>query len=947
MKHDNPIQRLTELGQSLWLDFIRRNLIVSGGLKKLIEEDDLRGVTSNPSIFEKSIDGSKDYDEDIRTLAEQGKSVEDIYSGLTVKDIQDAADVFRPVYDRLEGRDGFVSLEVSPHLAHDTEGTIAEARRLWKALDRPNVFIKIPATNEGLPAIQRCIAEGINVNVTLLFGLPRYREVTEAFLAGMEERAERGEPLGRVASVASFFLSRIDVLVDPILEKDMETQGERAEIARDLHGRTAIASAKLAYQIYKEVFNADRFRRLADNGARAQRVLWASTSTKNPSYRDVKYVEALIGPDTVNTVPMETLNAYRDHGDPELRLEENLDEAKRVMEQLPVLGIDIDEVTRQLEDEGVEKFNKPYDRLMESLEKKRGAVLCESVDRQTLALGDPEAETRLKKRLKSLDKQSFVERLWRKDATLWKSGPKEEEVIRNGLGWLHVAEKMTECLSEIQAFADDVKQAGFRRVIHMGMGGSSLTPLVLERTFGVQAGGLPLTVLDTTDPGTIHEVETAGDLTKTLFIVASKSGTTTEPLAFGEYFFARLQDLKEDRPGKNFAAITDPGTPLVRLAKDRGFRKTFLNFQDIGGRYSALSYFGMVPAALMGLDVAELLERALCMMHACAPSVPARENPGVALGAAMAEMARLGRDKITFLLPARIRALGLWLEQLLAESTGKEGKGLVPVAEEPLGEPSVYGQDRLFVYVHFEQEEDTGLARKVDALRDAGHPVIGIRLTDTLDLAQEFFRWEMATATAGSILGINAFDQPNVQESKDNARKLLDEVKKKGKLPLERPAFSTDGLEVYTQEKGDNLRELIKDFLSKTKPGDYIALLAYLTETDSHNRTIQSIRGELRDSLHLTTTLGYGPRYLHSTGQLHKGGPNRGVFLELTGEGDEDLQIPGKGYGFDTLKGAQDIGDFKALRKHRRRVLRINVGKDVDKGLALVQRAVSEALESL
>jgi transaldolase/glucose-6-phosphate isomerase len=942
---ENPIRRLTGLGQSLWLDFIRRNLIASGGLKRLIEEDDLRGVTSNPSIFEKSIDGSKDYDEDVRALAEEGKSVEEVYSALTLKDIRDAADVFRPVYDRLEGRDGFVSLEVSPHLAHDTEGTIAEARHLWKALDRPNVFIKIPATREGLAAVQRCIGEGINVNVTLLFGLPRYREVTEAFLAGMEERAGRGEPLERVASVASFFLSRIDVLVDPVLEKAMETQGSQAELARSLHGQVAVASAKLAYRIYQEVFHADRFRRLADKGARPQRVLWASTSTKNPSYSDVKYVEALIGPDTVNTVPMETLNAYRDHGDPKPRLEEDPDEARRVMEQLPALDIDIDRVTRQLEDEGVEKFNQPYDRLMKSLEKKRRAVLCEPVDPQTLDLGD--AADAVEKRLKRLEKQSFVERLWRKDASLWKRDPEEQKVVRNGLGWLHVAEKMTGCLAEIQAFSHEVRDAGFQRIVHMGMGGSSLTPLVFERTFGSQEGGLPLTVLDTTDPATIHELETTSHLTGTLFIVASKSGTTTEPLAFGEYFFERLRERRGDRAGQNFVAITDPDTPLVRLAKARGFLRTFLNFQDIGGRYSALSYFGMVPAALMGLDVAELLERALCMTHACAPSVPARDNPGVVLGTALAEMARLGRNKITFLLPPSIGALGLWLEQLLAESTGKEGKGLVPVAGEPVGDPSVYGEDRVFVHVRLAEEEESALDRNVQALRDAGHPVIAIRLNDRLDLAQEFFRWEMATATAGSILGINAFNQPNVQESKDNAKKLLDEFGRKGKLPLERPTLSVDGLEVHAQQKGNTLHALLSSFLRKARTGDYIALLAYLTETEEHQKTLQAIREELRNALRLSTTLGYGPRYLHSTGQLHKGGPNRGMFLEMTGGGAENLPIPGKGYGFETLKGAQDIGDFKALRKHRRRVLRIDLGKDVAGGLSLLKRAVSEALTSL
>jgi transaldolase len=366
----NPIRKLTELGQSLWLDFIQRDLLTSGRLERLIEDDDLRGMTSNPAIFEKAIDGSQDYDAAIAALSQAGKSVEQIYSALTIKDIQEAADAFRPVYDRLDGRDGFVSLEVSPHLARDTEGTVAEARDLWRQLDRPNVFIKIPGTREGLPAIRTCISEGINVNVTLLFGLPRYREVAETFIAGLEDRAERGEPLGRVASVASFFLSRIDVLVDPMLGDLEGKQGTPAELAHRVRGQTAIASAKLAYQIYLEIFHSERFRSLAARGARAQRVLWASTSTKDPAYSDVKYVEALIGAETVNTVPMETLEAYRDHGDPKARLQEDVGQARLVMGALAELGIDIDRVTQQLEDEGVEKFVKPYQSLMDSLRKK-------------------------------------------------------------------------------------------------------------------------------------------------------------------------------------------------------------------------------------------------------------------------------------------------------------------------------------------------------------------------------------------------------------------------------------------------------------------------------------------------------------------------------------------------------------------------------------------------
>jgi transaldolase len=366
---DNPLRKLRTLGQSIWLDYIRRDLIVSGELRRLIEEDGLRGMTSNPSIFEKAIAGSHDYDEDIRVMVREGKAVKAIYEALSQRDVQSAADEFRHLYDKTEGKDGYVSLEVNPHLAHDTPGTMEEARRLWAALKRPNVFIKVPATGEGLPVIQQLISEGINVNVTLLFGIPRYRQVVEAYLAGVEARAAQAKPVKTVASVASFFVSRIDTLVDPLLEKLMAKGGEDAELAKMLHGQVAIASAKVAYQVYKEVFGSDRFRKLADKGAPTQRLLWASTSTKNPEYSDVKYIESLIGRDTVDTAPVETLDDYRDHGGPEDRIEQEIVKARWMLDRLPELGISIDKVTQQLEDEGVEKFSKSFDKLMETLEK--------------------------------------------------------------------------------------------------------------------------------------------------------------------------------------------------------------------------------------------------------------------------------------------------------------------------------------------------------------------------------------------------------------------------------------------------------------------------------------------------------------------------------------------------------------------------------------------------
>lgn len=372
---NNPLKQLGTLGQSVWLDYIRRDLIVSGALKRMIDEDGVCGMTSNPSIFEKALADSQDYDRDIETMALKGIDKKAIYEAFSRQDVQMAADIFRPVYDDSKGGDGYVSLEVNPHLAHDTKGTIEEARKFWAALDRPNVFIKVPATAEGLPAIRRLISEGININVTLLFGLPRYRQVAQAYIAGLEDRLAQGKTINNVASVASFFLSRIDTLADSMLEKIMAQGGKKTDIAKQARGQTAIASAKTAYQIYREIFNNESFRKLGNKGARTQRVLWASTGTKNPEYSDIKYIEAVIGPDTINTIPVDTMNAYRDHGDPKPRLEQDAAKAGRILEQLSGLGINIDRVTQQLEDEGVDKFNKPFDKIMEILGQKTGRNL--------------------------------------------------------------------------------------------------------------------------------------------------------------------------------------------------------------------------------------------------------------------------------------------------------------------------------------------------------------------------------------------------------------------------------------------------------------------------------------------------------------------------------------------------------------------------------------------
>jgi transaldolase / glucose-6-phosphate isomerase len=945
MTRENPLIGIQKLGQSVWMDFIRRNMILSGELARMIEQDGLRGVTSNPSIFDHAIADSSDYDVAIRGLALAGRSVAEIYQTLTVEDVQRAADAFRSTWDGSQGRHGFVSLEVNPHLAHDADGTVEEARRLWAALDRPNVFIKVPATLEGLDAIRRLIAEGINVNVTLLFGLPRYREVAEAYLAGLEARHAAGEPIDRVASVASFFLSRIDVLVDPTLETLIEAGGRTAEVAGRCHGQVAIASARLAYQIYREVFSDERFRTLESAGARTQRVLWASTSTKNPAYSDVKYVEALIGPETINTLPVETLDAYRDHGRPEARLEHELDKATALLADLSELGIVLDRVTQQLENEGVEKFNRPFDSLMKTLAERREAALAETVDRDEPALGA--AEDAVRTRLASLDGENFAARLWRRDASLWSKDPQQQEQIDNALGWLEVAETMLARLPELGELTSSVAEDGIERAVHMGMGGSSLAPMVFARCLAPSGRGLTVIVLDTTDPTTVRRIADGSPLAKSLFIVASKSGTTTEARCFGDTFLARLLEHLDGEAGRHMVAITDPGTPLDDHAAEQGFRATFRNFPDIGGRYSALSYFGLVPAALAGIDVGELLVRALRMVHACAGTVPASDSPGLRLGATLGELARRGRNKLTLVVPARLSTFGTWLEQLLAESTGKHGTGILPVAGEPLGTPTCYGDDRLFVRIRVAGEEEPEVETTLDALQRAGHPVVTLVLGDDLDLAQEMVRWEIATAAAGAILEINPFDQPNVQESKDNTRALLDSLDDDGKLPRERPAVSEGPLALAGSAAEGSVHASLTRFLAQARPGGYLALLAYLTETDATTRALEHLRLELRDALRVATTVGFGPRYLHSTGQLHKGGPEGGLYLVLTGDDGEDVAVPGRPYSFGVLREAQVRGDLEALGRHGRTALRVYLTGDPERALATLREQITAAVREV
>jgi transaldolase/glucose-6-phosphate isomerase len=946
----NPVKALQDHRQAVWLDFLSRGFIADGGLKKLVDDDGLRGVTSNPSIFEQAIGRTKEYDDGIsRMLRSHDYPPGQIFEKLAVEDIRSATDVLRPVFDATHGADGFVSIEVSPYLATDTQGTIDEAKRLWREVDRRNLLIKVPATSQGLPAIHDLTADGINVNITLLFAQQVYEQVVEAYLSGLEALAAKGGEISRIASVASFFVSRIDTEVDKLLDEKIARANDPDEKARlaALKGKVAVANAKLAYQRYLRLFAGERWHALEANGAKPQRLLWASTGTKNKAYSDVLYVEELIGPDTINTMPLATIEAFRDHGKLRDTLQADVAEAQRLLGELDRAGVSLQAVTDKLIRDGVRLFADAADKLLAAVAHKRIEILGDAVDRQSAAL-----DQQLKKRLDEIADEwrahGNVRRLWRHDKSLWTNSDEDR-----WLGWLDSIDDAQ--IAEYVAFADKIKQGNFKDAVLLGMGGSSLGPQVLAETFGQQNGWPRLRILDSTVPAQIEELEAELDLSRTLFIVSSKSGGTTEPNILADYFFAKVADKGDaNQAGKQFIAITDPGSALERRAKEQRFRQIFYGVPTIGGRYSVLSPFGLVPAAIAGLNVPHMVELSRTMIRSCGPDVPPAENPAVALGITLGVAAGRGRDKITMLASPALASFGAWVEQLFAESTGKQGKGLIPIDGEPLGRPEVYGDDRLFIDLALRGENDAEHEAKLKKLETAGHPVIRIAQNSVAHIVQEFVRFEIATAVAGSVLGINPFDQPDVEASKSKTRDLTSAFEKSGELPRETPVYSEPSLAVFTDDTnaaalrkagaGDSVVSWLAAHFARIANGDYFALLAYLARNGQNTSALQDLRLALRDRRHIATCLEFGPRFLHSTGQAYKGGPDSGVFLQITADDGEDLAIPGHRASFGVVKNAQARGDFDVLLERGRRALRVHLNGDIAARLKALQAAFERAL---
>ncbi len=937
---------LNDAGQSPWLDSISREMLSSGFLKDLVKNKGILGLTSNPSIFQQAFAQGKGlYSADIQRLAKQGKSAFEIYDTLSIKDIQDACDILNPVYVRTQKEHGYVSLEVSPTLAHCTEKTLSEARRLWKRVARANLMIKVPATPEGIPAFRDLISEGINVNVTLIFTLDQYRQVAEAYLEGLQLYTEQHGNSSKVRSVASVFVSRFDTLIDRKLEElSQNARSNHKEAYLKLRGQAALANSRLIYQEFRKIFASSSFNKLVESGGKVQRLLWGSTSCKNPAYSDLMYVENLVGADTVNTMPQITVEALLDHGKivPESAASD-LSEVRSVIRQLNQWGLDLNQIGNDLQVQGLRQFCDAFDELMKTLErvcmtmsKKSRSQISVPVVRTTLKPDDQEAWSAA---IREFDSRQGMELFIKQDPRLWKEDSDHQKVIANRLGWLKVHETMLGKLHDIEAYVQDMQKSKMKFLILLGMGGSSLAPEVMSLICKRSNRTLKFRIVDTTDPQDIRDVEKGITMGAAHFLVASKSGSTIETLSQFQYFYQKVSAFygKKATPqeiGGHFTAITDPGSSLESLARKKHFRKVFLNPADIGGRYSALSLFGLVPAALMGIDYRGLLDAARRVYEAQVSSTGNTQKcPGVGVGLLLGALAKKGKDKLTLVTSPSLESFGAWLEQLIAESTGKEKRGVLPVDSEVLGDVSDYGEDRVFLVFKLKNEPLPKIsAARMIQLKRAKFPVIEVEWSGPEALGCEFLSWEIATAASSTVLGVNPFDEPNVTESKQITLKFLDEIRK-GKMP-ENPTR-------YFYLKKTVEWGLILKQIRKTS---YVVLLAYLPRNAANQKAFAKLRQMIRRHFKVPVLFGFGPRYLHSIGQFYKGGTPSGLFMEFFIQDRADAAIPDQPYTFGQLKRAQGLGDFEAIQNKGLPIIAVDLGLDSVKALRTIETQIAAQL---
>ena len=889
----NPIQQLHALGQSVWLDYIRKDLLESGELAKLISDGEVRGVTSNPTIFQQAIANSSLYDEAARPLAQAGWNDERVFEVLAVDDIRAATELFLPLYERTEGADGFVSIEVSPRLAYDSQGTVAEARRLWSEVNRPNVMIKIPATEPGLPAIEQAIAEGINVNVTLVFSLKRYTQVMQAYLQGLERRLQAGNSLDHVASVASFFVSRVDTLVDGRLEQLLRDEGPKAPRAAALLGKAAIANAKLAYAQFEGFFDDDRFTPLREHGARLQRPLWASTSTKNPAYRDVMYVENLIGQHTVNTLPPATLVAFREHGVAEPTIEQGLSAARAQLEALVELGISMDRVTSQLESEGVQKFAESFEGLLDTLGSRGQGFRAE------LGTLQPAYQSALER----LEQDRTGPRLWARELSFWPAGEADEIA---GLDWLDMPKTTMEALQWAKSIGEAAHSAGKTTLGWIAPGRErGLMAEVLDG-YRKSGRGLELAGLDNLDPSGARRFERETPVRTSLFVLEQTDRPMIELQAGFEPHWQRAQHQLGEAAGQAFAVLAESGSPVARLAAERGFASLLEAAAVTPGPFAALSPSELVPAQLTGVDAEMLLAGAAQMARGCGPNAQPARSPGLSLAAFLAAACEDGSRSLALLADSRHLSLARWAEDMVRTCLGLEVR--FPV--DTLGgrrppKPEAY------IYLRLAGEWD----ERVKGQAGAGSPVLVMQVGDDLrSLGAAVFRWQMGVACAAQLLGSSPFRSRRRRWALDKLDRALESYRRSGKLPAPRGRELAGGITVWPDKRWGRIPE------ASSIEQVAEALLAAVSEVDDLRLSLypEGARGSRGQTARIQSTItGRSMAASHSEQDGSRSAAASQATLQVVLQPRRDQPIPGLDLSYGALNQLLAWAEFEELQSRK------------------------------
>ena len=907
------INNLIKIKQSLWLDHISRDMLFSNKLIEIVKNYNVSGLTSNPTIFEEALTSSNIYDESLRML--YLKNITDpneLAYSLMIEDIQRTCDIFKEIYNQTKGNDGYVSIEINPNTNKKDE-ILKEAINLWNKIGRENLMIKIPANEDGIDAMYELIKKGINVNMTLIFSPHIYRKVAEKFIEAIKWRNENNLDTN-VFSVASFFVSRIDTYIDRKLDELALIKTDEKEKILSLKGKTAISISLVVYSIYKEI--SERFKEFENKGFKMQKLLWASTSTKNSSYKDTLYADELCFDNTINTLPLKTLFSFLEHGNINLTpAEERIKNANKHIENIKELNISLEKMYDELFIEGMKKFEQSYKNLINRIESK---IYNISETKKVASIYNCEIDSYKTE----LDNINFITQLFNKNPKLWKKEKEHIKIIKNSLGWVDVPIYIKSKIKEINDFRDEIIKNGFRYCVILGMGGSSLACEVIRSLFEKKSK-IKTFILDTTNPDWIGDVINSIDIRKTLFIFASKSGTTVEPNSQFKLFYNLLKK-KTKNPSANLIAITDKDTPLHELAQKYKFRKIFINPSDIGGRFSALSYFGMIPASLMGVDIEKFLETALKTLKKIKEE---KDNCATMLGCFISANYLSGKDKLTLFLPKGCERFGLWIEQLIAESSGKEGKGIVPVIENDIRNPQDYMKDRMFVSIEHRGFILPNYYEKLNLLISNKHPVFRIYIDDIYDIASMFYIWEIATAIIGYFMKVNPFDQPDVVMTKEITKKILkkaNSIKLKPFAKLMDVDIYLSNIDITSDLKIKRYEDIIWDILKEANENIYYSIMAFLNETPKNDKILTDLANIITEITSCATIKSYGPRYLHSTGQLFKGGNNNGIYIILTNKSKKDIKISGEDYTFEQLCNAQAKADFIALAQKNRKVVMLH-----------------------